>query len=106
MAVCEMSTDVRAAAGPLTLVCDLLKIPATIPPIIPLIKPENAGAPEAIAIPIHKGTATRKTTSPDKASFLRVGKKPFIKKGLNSLTFSEHLGKKISTQKMCHFLFP
>lgn len=33
-----------------------------IPPMIPVISPFSAGTPEAIAIPMHKGIATRKTT--------------------------------------------
>lgn len=36
-----------------------------IPPIIPAIIPDNGGAPDAKAIPKHKGKATRKTTMPD-----------------------------------------
>ena len=45
-----------------------------MPPIIPEIMPENKGAPEAIAIPKHKGTATKKTTKPDAKSALRFAK--------------------------------
>jgi hypothetical protein len=37
---------------------------ATIPPIIPVSIPANKGAPDAIAMPRHKGRATRKTTMP------------------------------------------
>ncbi|CZR33973.1 Uncharacterised protein [Legionella pneumophila] len=37
-------------------------MPTTIPPMIPLNIPEKRGAPEARAIPKHKGIATRKTT--------------------------------------------
>ena len=32
------------------------------PPTIPVIKPANKGAPDANAIPKHKGNATKKTT--------------------------------------------
>ncbi|MNR29224.1 hypothetical protein D3C85_1465990 [compost metagenome] len=34
----------------------------TIPPTIPVTRPANNGAPEAKAIPKHKGRATRNTT--------------------------------------------
>lgn len=50
------------AAGPLTPNGDLLTDVTTVPPIIPAIIPEKSGAPDASAIPRHKGTATRKTT--------------------------------------------
>ena len=50
------------AAGPLTLVFDPLKKPTTIPPMIPEIIPLIKGAPEARAIPRHRGRATKKVT--------------------------------------------
>ena len=53
---------VSPAAGPLTLRLELLSAPITIPPTIPAISPEKNGAPEASAMPKHKGTATKKTT--------------------------------------------
>ncbi len=56
------TTADKPAAGPLTLVCDWLKKPTTIPPIIPEIIPDNKGAPLAKATPKHKGSATKKTT--------------------------------------------
>ncbi|GGI60068.1 hypothetical protein GCM10011446_15630 [Acinetobacter vivianii] len=40
-----------------------------MPPTIPAIMPEIMGAPEAKAIPRHKGKATRKTTTPERRSF-------------------------------------
>lgn len=52
------------AAGPLTLVPDLLKYPIITPPIIPEIKPDIKGAPLASAIPKHRGSATKNTTIP------------------------------------------
>ena len=52
----------RPAAGPLTLVCEPLSDPTTIPPIIPASSPENNGASEANAIPKHSGSATKNTT--------------------------------------------
>ena len=33
--------------------------------MIPAMIPENKGAPDANAIPRHKGSATKKTTNPD-----------------------------------------
>ena len=59
---------VKPAAGPLTLRLDLLRLPITIPPIIPEINPEKSGAPEASAIPRHNGNAIKKTTNPDDMS--------------------------------------
>jgi hypothetical protein len=53
----------------------VLKKPTTIPPITPEIIPENKGAPEAIAIPKHKGRATKNTTKPDAKSDLRLAKR-------------------------------
>src|SRR5262249_37740517 len=46
--------------------------PATIPPIIPVMSPAAGGAPEAIAMPIHRGNATRKTTTEERASCFRL----------------------------------
>lgn len=66
---------VKPAAGPETLKWEVLKYPTTIPPIIPEIIPENKGAPDAIAIPKHKGNATKKTTKPEEKSDLRFAKK-------------------------------
>lgn len=66
---------VNPAAGPETLIRELLKYPTIIPPTTPEIIPENKGAPEAIAIPKHKGNATKKTTKPDAKSDLRFVKR-------------------------------
>ncbi len=66
---------VKPAAGPETLRFEVLKYPTTMPPTIPDMIPENNGAPEAIAIPKHKGSATRKTTKPDAKSDLRLAKR-------------------------------
>ena len=52
----------KPAAGPLTPNGDPLANPTTIPPTIPAIIPANKGAPDANAIPKHKGTATKNTT--------------------------------------------
>lgn len=51
---------VNPAAGPETLIWDLLNNPTTIPPITPEIIPENKGAPLARAIPKQSGKATKK----------------------------------------------
>jgi hypothetical protein len=59
---------VRPAAGPETLNADPLANATTTPPIIPAIIPENKGAPDASAIPKHKGKATKKTTIPGSKS--------------------------------------
>ncbi len=56
------TTAAMPAAGPLTLVCELLNIPTTMPPMIPEITPDNNGAPLANATPKHKGKATKNTT--------------------------------------------
>lgn len=71
----EMATKtiaVKPAAGPDTLTCDWLRKPMTVPPMTPAIIPENKGAPEANAIPKHKGRATKKTTKPAAKSDLRL----------------------------------
>lgn len=60
---------VSPAAGPDTEIGELLRNPTTIPPIIPAMIPDKGGAPEANAIPKHKGRATKKTTNPG-AKFL------------------------------------
>src|SRR5690606_39411831 len=72
MAVRTMAA--KPAAGPETLTWELLKKPITIPPMIPAIIPDSGGAPEASAIPIHSGNATKKTTSPDAKSLRRLAK--------------------------------
>lgn len=54
----------RPAAGPLTPSGEPLRKPTKIPPIIPAMRPENAGTPLTAAMPKHKGTATKNTTRP------------------------------------------
>ncbi|GAA4450473.1 hypothetical protein GCM10023189_11180 [Nibrella saemangeumensis] len=58
----DKTTADNPAAGPLTLVCELLSEPTMIPPIIPDITPDNNGAPEASATPKQSGSATKNTT--------------------------------------------
>ncbi len=70
-AICAATTAVKPAAGPLTLVCDLLIAPTRMPPTIPDRIPENNGAFEAKATPRQSGRATRNTTSPADRSAIR-----------------------------------
>src|SRR5262245_50358817 len=51
------------AAGPLTCKGEPEKKPTTRPPMIPVRMPAETGKPHASAMPMHKGRATRKTTS-------------------------------------------
>lgn len=44
---------------------ELLSAPTTKPPTIPAIMPDNGGAPDAKAIPKHRGRATKNTTRPE-----------------------------------------
>ena len=68
------------AAGPLT--CSGLPAisPTTNPPTIPVMIPTLAallsGTPEAIAMPMHSGNATRNTTIEAKKSFERLANAP------------------------------
>lgn len=68
----ERTKAASPAAGPLTLSLDPLKKPMTIPPMIPEIMPLKKGAPDARAIPKHRGSATKKTTIPAGRSCLIV----------------------------------
>ena len=65
---------VSPAAGPDTLNCEPLANATIIPPTIPEIIPENSGAPDAKAIPKHKGKATKNTTRPAGKSFFKYEK--------------------------------
>lgn len=56
---------VKPAAGPLTDNSDPDKRETITPPTIPATKPAINGAPEASAIPKHRGKATKKTAIPD-----------------------------------------
>ena len=67
---------VNPAAGPVTLNAEPLTVATRIPPIIPAIIPEKSGAPDANAIPKHKGNATKKTTNPaGRSSFKNFNEK-------------------------------
>ncbi len=59
------TTTVSPAAGPLTCSGEPPNEPTMIPPTTAAMRPASTGAPEAIAIPSDRGSATRKTTSED-----------------------------------------
>lgn len=59
----------RPAAGPLTDNDEPDSEPTTRPPTMPATSPANTGAPDADAMPMQSGNATRKTTRPAGASF-------------------------------------
>jgi hypothetical protein len=70
---------IKPAAGPETLKLELDKKPTTTPPITPVIIPAKGGAPDATAIPKHKGNATKKTTRPDNVSvFIKENNELFL----------------------------
>lgn len=75
VAIAVKTMAVSPAAGPDTLMLELLIKPTIIPPITPAIMPANGGAFEASAIPRQRGNATKNTTSPDGKSDLRLLKK-------------------------------
>lgn len=68
--ISSATTTVRPAAGPLTCSGEPPTAPATTPPTIAAIRPAMIGAPEAIAIPNDRGSATRNTTSDAGTSYL------------------------------------
>jgi hypothetical protein len=53
----------RPAAGPLTWRGEPAIEPTTMPPMMPVRMPAAGWAPEAKAMPMQRGSATRKTTS-------------------------------------------
>jgi hypothetical protein len=59
------TTTTIPAAGPETLNGEPLNEPTTSPPITPAMSPEINGAPDANAMPRDKGSAMRKTTTPE-----------------------------------------
>jgi hypothetical protein len=63
--IADKTMAVNPAAGPETEILELLRDPTTSPPTIPAIIPDSGGAPDANAIPKHKGSATKNTTSPE-----------------------------------------
>ena len=59
---------VSPAAGPVTESGERLIHGTMSPPAMPAINPETGGTPHAMAMPRHRGSATRKTTTPATAS--------------------------------------
>ena len=95
---------IKLAAGPETLTWEPLKYPTTKPPIIPVITPENAEAPEAPAIPKQRGRATKNTTIPDKESVLKEENNDLgllIDVPIYSLSFSEIISKNFTLEVQC-----
>ena len=56
------------AAGPLTCSGEPAMAPTTMPPTMPVTSPAAGGSPDAIATPMQRGRATRKTTTEARAS--------------------------------------
>src|SRR3569833_856430 len=52
----------RPAAGPLTCNGEPASAPTMMPPMMPVIRPFSGGTPEATAMSMHRGIATRNTT--------------------------------------------
>ena len=73
---------VRPAAGPLTDKGDFDSVPTTRPPTIPAMTPAKSGAPDASAMPRHKGSATRKTTIDAGRSLRQLLRMDWVKNGL------------------------
>ena len=71
---CQTST-VKPAAGPLTCNGEPAKKPTTKPPMMPVIIPAVGGTPVAIEIPMHRGRATKNTTTDACASWARVARR-------------------------------
>ncbi len=61
--IAVVKTTMSPAAGPETLMLDLLISPTTIPPNIPATIPESGVTPLACAMPSQRGKATMNTTS-------------------------------------------
>jgi hypothetical protein len=57
------TSTANPAAGPLTCNGEPAIQPTTSPPMMPVIKPLAGGMPEAMAMPMHRGRATRNTTT-------------------------------------------
>ena len=72
-AAIEVNTiTANPAAGPLTPNGEPLAKPHTMPPTMPAMMPANKGAPDASAIPRHRGTATKNTTMLAGKSFFKL----------------------------------
>ena len=68
---CNTSTE-SPAAGPLTCSGAPEMVPTMMPPMMPVMRPAVTGMPEAIEMPMHSGSATRKTTMDAKKSRPKV----------------------------------
>ena len=62
------TTAVRPAAGPEIVTCAPLRGPTMRPATTPATTPASGGAFDASAMPIQRGSATRKTTTPASTS--------------------------------------
>ncbi len=62
----------KPAAGPLTCNGEPAITPTTMPPMMPVMMPAVGGRPEASAMPMQSGRATRKTTTEARRSALTV----------------------------------
>src|SRR5450830_73888 len=70
-AIAPITMTIKPAAGPLTLMAEPLNVATITPPMMPEIMPLIGATPDALAIPRHKGRATRKTTMPASRSVRR-----------------------------------
>lgn len=64
------------AAGPLMVISELLKSVATTDPMMAVKIPASGGNPLASEMPKHKGSAIKKTNSPDTTSDLKYCTNP------------------------------
>ena len=61
--IASYTITVSPAAGPLTCKGQPAKGATTRPPTTPVIRPAATGAPDAMAMPMQSGNATKKTTT-------------------------------------------
>ena len=74
LSIAPSTITVSPAAGPLTDSCEPDSAPTTSPPTMPAIRPANSGAPDASAMPRHRGSATRATTTDAATSFVQLAR--------------------------------
>ena len=72
LAIISITSTTKPAAGPLTASGEPEIDPTKIPPIMPVITPAVGGKPDAMAIPKHKGMATKNTTIEAKKSLPKL----------------------------------
>src|SRR5689334_13315167 len=58
-----------------------------MPPTMPVINPAATGTPEAIAMPMHSGSATRKAAIEEGMSNFSVEKKPLVVESFAPISF-------------------